>query len=228
MKKLIVILCCLSVAVMELPAQEPAHLLERVRKIGWSSPKRTGIQSLDEVYSLSDELYRSIGDMATNLPMYSLRSILDSRGDTVAILVVDQFNRPYDSFSAFEQWSSGLTHLTNIATNATALCAKYVNLSKDLPGIVGNQGFKSIGILNDLRKNSGKVTKMTTELIPMLKEAYTKRGNRLKEYRKAQSALTPDDGFVTTGFDHIPEFDPADMPSDAELDIILAQERSRR
>lgn len=208
-------------------ADEPLNIKQWVTNLKWKSPKRTGISSIDEVYDLSDKLYDSIKAMGDSVPMYSLKSIVEN-GDTVAIVVVDQFNKPYNSLSATRQIVSGSAYLTSITANAVSLAAKYVSLGANAPSIVKSKGLASIGIMKDLTSNTGKVSKIAKELLPQIKEAYSRRGNPIKAYQQAQASLSADDGFVNTGFDHVPEFDPADMPSDEELDILLNEERNNR
>lgn len=226
MKRIILILA-LATALLGVRAEESLNLQEWIKTVKWKSPNRTGISSIDEVYDMSDKLYESIKMMGDSVPMYSLRSIVEN-GDTVAIVVVDQNNKPYQSLSAASQMVSGGAYLTSITANAVSLSAKYVTLIADLPNIVKSRGLASIGITKDVISTSKKVGKISKDLLPKLKDAYKKRGNPIKAYREAQSSMSADDGFVTTGFDQVPEFEPEDMPSDEELDILLQQERSSR
>lgn len=193
----------------------------------WKSPKRTGITSIDRVYDRSDKLYGSIKAMADSLPVYSLRSIVEN-GDTVAILVVDQYNNPYNSLSAADQVVSGGLYLASVTNEAVNLSMEYVPLVKEVPDIVKSKGFAGIGIIKDVTSASKNVGKLVKDFLPWLTETYNLRGNPIKAYSKAQASMSPDDGFVKTGFDHVPEFSPDEMPTDAELDAALEQERSNR
>lgn len=193
----------------------------------WKQRKRTGINTVDGLYDKTDKLVRSIQSMADSLPMYSLRSIVNN-GDTVAIVVVDQHNNLYNSLSAANQYISGGLYLTNITANAADLLVQYLSLLKDLPSIVKSKGFGSVKIISDVTSASNYVRSLVKDFLPWVKESYNRRGNPIKAYAKAQAEMSPDDGFVNTGFDHVPEFSPDDMPTDAELDAALAQERSNR
>jgi len=227
MKRIFLILT-LATAFLVSRAEEPLNIREWINKVEWKSPKRTGISSIDEVYEMSDQLYKSIKEMGDSVPMYSLRSIVENN-DTVAIVVVDQNSKPYNSLSAVSQMVSGGAHLTSITANAIGLTAKYGSLVKDVQNIAKSRGLmESLRIAKDVIGSSKKIGKITKDFLPRLREAYNKRGNPIKAYQKAQASLSPDDGFVNTGFDQVPEFEPEDMPSDEELDILLEQERSNR
>ncbi len=226
MKKILLFLAILSY-LLPVKAQEISNIQEWVRKLDWKTPKKTGIGTVDDVYEMSDKLYESIKEMGDSLPMYSLRSIVEN-GDTVAIVVVDQYNKPYRSLSAASQIVSGTAYLTKITTNAIGLSTKYASLITDLPNIVKSKGLGGLKIIADATKTSKKVGKIAKEFLPQIKEAYNKRGNPIKRYCVAQSKMSEDEGFVTTGFDHVPEFGPEDMPTDEELDILLEQERKSR
>lgn len=203
-----------------------SELSEVLKDLKWETPKMTGIQSVDEVYELSDKLFKSVEAM-DSIPIYSLRSIVEN-GDTVAIVVVNQFNQPYSSLSAVTQIASGASRLATIANNAVGLSSRYVKLASELPTILKSEGFGSIKIISAVSKNSSKVAKLAKNVIPKVKDMYEKKGNPIKAYNNAQKSLGKEDGFVTTGFDHVPEFAPSDMPSDEELDMILEQERANR
>lgn len=226
MKKVLIILIIMSVFA-QTRAQENMNIQEWVKKLEWKTPKATGIESIDEVYEMSDKLFKSIEEMGDSVPMYSLRSIVEN-GDTTAIVVVDQYNKPYNSLSAVSQMVSGGTYLASVTANAVGLSVRYANLIADIPNIVKSKGWGSIKIIGDVKKTSVKVGKIAKEFMPQVKEAYRKRGNPIKAYSKAQSEMKESDGFVTTGFDHVPEFGPDDMPTDEELDLILEQERNNR
>ena len=226
MKKVLIILTIMSVFA-QTRAQENLNIQEWVKKLEWKTPKATGIESIDEVYEMSDKLFKSIEEMGDSVPMYSLRSIVEN-GDTTAIVVVDQYNKPYNSLSAASQMVSGGAYLASVTANAVGLTVRYANLIADIPNIVKSKGLGSFKIIGDVKKTSVKVGKIAKEFMPQVKEAYRKRGNPIKAYSKAQSEMKESDGFVTTGFDHVPEFGPDDMPTDEELDLILEQERNNR
>lgn len=223
MKKLFIILSIIAIAISA-TGEETLNIREWVSKLDWKKPNKTGIKTIDDVYEMSDKLYSTIKEMGDSVPMYSLRSIVEN-GDTVAIVVVDQFNKPYDGLSAASQMVSGGAYLTSITAEAVSLSARYASLIVDLPNIVKSKGLGSIRIINDVTKTSKKVGKITKEFLPQVKEAYNKSGNPIKAYCAAKASMSADDGFVTTGFDHVPEFGPDDMPTDEELDLLLEQER---
>ncbi len=226
MKKFLMILTIMAFFV-QTKAQENLNIRDWVKKLEWKTPKTTGIKSIDDVYDMSEKLYKSIEEMGDSVPMYSLRSIVEN-GDTTAIVVVDQYNKPYSSLSAASQIVSGGAYITSITANAVGLSVQYAKLLTDIPNIVKSKGLGSFKIIGDVRKNSAKVGKIAKEFLPQLKEAYSKRGNPIKAYSRAQSKMKESDGFVTTGFDHVPEFGPDDMPTDEELDLLLEQERGSR
>lgn len=226
MKKLLMILTFMAVFVPTM-AQETLNIRDWVKKQEWKTPKATGIKSIDDVYEMSDKLYKSIEEMGDSVPVYSLRSIVEN-GDTTAIIVVDQNNKPYHSLAAVSQIVSGGAYLTSVTANAVSLSARYVSLMADLPNIVKSKGLGSFKIFADVTKTSKMVYKLSKEFLPQIRETYRKRGNPIKDYNKAQSKMKASDGFVTTGFDHVPEFGPDDMPTDEELDLLLEQERSSR
>lgn len=226
MKKLLIILTFMAVFVPTM-AQEILDIRDWVKKHEWKTPKTTGIKSIDDVYEMSDKLYKSIEEMGDSVPVYSLRSIVEN-GDTTAIIVVDQNNKPYHSLAAASQVVSGGAYLTSVTVNALNLSTRYASLLADLPNIVKSKGLESFKIIADVTKTSKKVYKLSKEFLPEVKGVYNKLGNPIKAYNKAQSKMKQSDGFVTTGFDHVPEFGPDDMPTDEELDLLLEQERNGR
>lgn len=207
--------------------RDDMSIKEMIEKLEWSKPQYTGYASIDSMYKRSDDLYKAIKTMGDSVPVYSLKSIVEN-GDTTAILVVDQNNRPYDSFSAVEQVLLGSAHIAKITNQAGGFAKKYVDLVRDLPNIVKDDPIKSLSIISAVTKHSKKVGKLAGNFLPNIKNMYDKRGNPIKKLNEVQKSLSKEDGFVTTGFDHIPEFSPEDMPSDEELDMILEQERSGR
>lgn len=208
-------------------ADEPTSMQEWLKSIEWNSPKRTGVASIDDLYDQSDKLYMAVKNMSDSVPMYSLRSIVEN-GDTVAIVVVDQNNKPYQSSSAATQMIKGGLYLTSLTAQGLQIPLKYASLATDIPNIIKVLGFGSIRAGKDFFNSQKKVGKIFKEIMPQLKDFYNKRGNPIKEYAKASSEMSADGGFVTEGFDNVPSFDPEDMPSDEELDIILEQERQNR
>ncbi len=208
-------------------AQEPLDIKKWVEGIDCKSPNRTGHKEIDDIYDQSDKFCKSIKVMGDSVPIYSLKSIVEN-GDTVAIIVVDQFNKPYNSLSATKQIALGSAYIGSVTAHGLNLASKYAFLATALPGILKSEGLRSIGIIKKFTSHSSKIGKLAKELMPTIKGMYERRGNPIKAYQKAQASLSPDDGFVKTGFDHVPEFDPADMPSDEELDILLNEERNNR
>lgn len=225
MKKLLIIIALFAAACIARGEDQSINMHEWVKKLDWKTPNKTGIRTIDDVYDMSDKLYESIKVMGDSVPMYSLRSIVEN-GDTVAIVVVDQFNKPYNGFSAASQMIAGGAYLTSVTLNAVSLSTKYASLVTDLPNIVKSKGFKSIGIISDVTKTSKKIGKIAKDFLPKVKQAYSQRGNPIKAYCAAKASMSASDGFVTSGFDHVPEFDPEDRPSDEELDMLIEQERN--
>ncbi len=206
---------------------ENMSIQQMISKLNWKKPALTGYASIDSMYERSDMLYKAIKTMGDSVPIYSLRAIVEN-GDTTAILVVDQNNRPYSSFSAVDQIVLGSTHIASVTMQAAGLASKYATLIPDLPNIIKADPLKSVSLISGVTKHSKQIGKLAGNFLPNIKNMYEKRGNPIKKYNEVQKSLSKEDGFVTTGFDHIPEFTPEDMPSDEELDMILDQERSGR
>lgn len=226
MKRILIILA-VAISVLNAVADTPFDMQQWVKDLQWESPKRTGIKEIDNLYDQADQLYLSVKHMADSVPVYSMRSIVEN-GDTVAILVVNQFYEPYDSWSAAEQWVTASKFLKEITDEAADLAGKYKQAGSNVTQIFKKLGFKAIPAGKDFTKVSGKVGKITKDFIPNMKKLYAQRGNPINDYQKASSKMTPEEGFVNTGFDHVPEFDPDNMPTDEELDKILALEREHR
>lgn len=230
MKKALLIIIAF-ITVLSVSAQrkknEGKSFSQMIEDLKWRTPSRTGFSSIDDMYEKSEDLYKSVKAMGDSVPMYSLRAIVEN-GDTTAILVVDQNNQPYDSFSATKQIFAGSSYLTSVTANAVGLSTQYVKLVADLPNIVVSNPLKSISIIAAVTKHSKMVGKLAKDFLPQVKEMYESRGNPIKRYNEMQKSLSKEDGFVTTGFDHVPEFSPEDMPSDEDIDRILEQERADR
>lgn len=233
MKKIAIILFAVLVglssamAKKEAPGAQPKSFAQKLEEIKWKPMSSIGVESADKLFESSNLFYKSIESMHTNLPIYSLKAIVEN-GDTTAIVVVDQFNKPFASGSAVMQIVQGGAHLTAVTASGVSLVSNYAGLIKDLPSLLKDNPLLAITAGKKVADCSKKIGKLTKEFLPELKDMYEKRGNPIKEYSKAQAALTKDDGFITTGFGGVPEFDPADLPSDEELEMLLEQERSAR
>lgn len=206
---------------------KPKTLMEMLENIDWKTPEKTGEPRVDNLNDKCDKLFKGIKTMSDSLPVYSMRSIVEN-GDTVAIVIVDAQNRPYDSTRAKFEMVEGAAYLANVINSSTPIASEYVNLVKELPNIVKSKGLASISIISNAGKTSNKVGKLVKDFLPTIKSKYSNLSNPVKEYCDAQVKLSKDDGFLTTGFDHVPEFDPDEMPSDEELDRILEMEREAR
>lgn len=200
---------------------------EMLDNIDWKTPKKTGVNSLDNLNGKCDNLFKAVRNMSDSLPVYSMRSIVEN-GDTTAIIIVDAQNRPYNSTDAKFEMAQGVVYLAKVMNNAMPLANEYGKLVKDLPNIVKSEGLRSISIISNAGKTSNKVGKLVKDFIPTIKAKYSNLSNPIKEYCNAQVNLSKEDGFLTTGFDHVPEFDPEEMPSDEDLDRILEMEREAR
>ncbi len=166
-------------AFIGLRAEEPTNMQEWIKSIEWKSPKRTGVTSIDDLYDQSDKLFMAVKNMSDSVPMYSLRSIVEN-GDTVAIIVVDQNNKPYQSHSAATQMVEGGLYLTALTTQGLQLPLKYASMAKDIPNIVKSLGLGSIRAGKDFFSTQKKVGKIYKEIIPQIKDFYSKRGNPIK------------------------------------------------
>ena len=199
-------------------------------ELDYTSPKRSGIESLDKMYDSSDQLYASLVVLRDSLPVYSLRSIVND-GDTTAILVVDQNGKPYNSFSAASQIVNGTLMITTVTANGASLALQYASVAASVPSIVKDHIKNPLaipGIVKTATNHSKKVGKIAKNILPAFKDLYERRGNPIKQLAEVSKGMSKEDGFVTSGFSDIPEFSPEQMPSDEELDMLLEQERAGR
>lgn len=191
MKQVLILMCLLLsvTATMAKKEKTKMSLRQQVSALKWTSPTKTGVESIDKFYDQGDSLYKHITELSDGLTFYDVKMVANEKGDTI-VSVVDEEGNLRSGWGAAKQYVTTGLYAAILGSDCASAVKSGGSIIKDAKNLIkGSNPLQTLSLITATAKAVKMITNLANTGTSLVQEFTTQR-SKIRKYVKASSQVT--------------------------------------
>ena len=191
MKHVLILMCLLLsvTATMAKKEKTKMSLKQQVAALKWTSPEKTGVESIDKFYDQGDSLYKHITELADGMTFYDVKMVANESGDTI-VAVVDDEGNIRSGWGAAKQYVTAGLYATILGSDCASAVKTGGSIIKDAKSLIKvDNPLKAISLITATTKAAKMITNLANTGTSLVQD-FTAQRKKIRKYVKASSSVS--------------------------------------